>query len=82
MRDKNFAGKKAIIVGASGGMGSVISKMLSPKGVHCALFGRDAKNSSLLDRFALHMVHLVLYFLAIFLIPHQLKNAQKRQSNV
>ena len=43
MRDKNFAGKKAIIVGASGGMGSVISKMLSAKGVHCALFGRDAK---------------------------------------
>ena len=43
MLDKNFAGKKAIIVGASGGMGSVISKMLSAKGVHCALFGRDAK---------------------------------------
>ena len=82
MRDKNFAGKKAIIVGASGGMGSVISKMLSAKGVHCALMDEMQKNSSLLDRFALHIWQLVLYFLATFLIPHQLKNAQKRQSNV
>ena len=41
MVNKNFEGKKAVIVGATGGMGSVISKMLSSKGVHCALFGRD-----------------------------------------
>ena len=41
MVNKNFEGKKAIIAGASGGMGSVIFKMLSSKGVHCALFGRD-----------------------------------------
>ena len=82
MRDKNFAGKKAIIVGASGGMGSVNSKMLSAKGVQFALYGRDAKNSSLLDRFALHIRQLVIFFLATFLIPHQLKNAQKRQSKV
>ena len=41
MVNKNFEGKKAVIVGATGGMGSVISKMLSSKGVRCALFGRD-----------------------------------------
>ena len=40
MVNKNFEGKKAVIVGATGGMGSVISKMLSSKGVRCALFGR------------------------------------------
>ena len=43
MLDKNFGGKKAVVVGATGGMGSVISMMLSAKGVNCALFGRDEK---------------------------------------
>ena len=38
---KNFAGKKALIVGASGGKGSAIASMLSENGVSCALVGRD-----------------------------------------
>ena len=33
--------KKALIVGASGGMGSEIASMLSNNGVSCALVGRD-----------------------------------------
>ena len=33
--------KKALIVGASGGMGSAIASMLAKNGVHCALVGRD-----------------------------------------
>ena len=37
----NFAGKKALIIGASGGMGSAVATMLAKNGVHCALVGRD-----------------------------------------
>ena len=37
----NFAGKKALIVGASGGMGSAVASMLAENGVSCALVGRD-----------------------------------------
>ena len=37
----NFAGKKAFIVGASGGMGSAVASMLAENGVSCALVGRD-----------------------------------------
>ena len=33
--------KKALIVGASGGMGSAVASMLAKNGVHCALVGRD-----------------------------------------
>ncbi|MFL2826449.1 MAG: SDR family oxidoreductase [Paracoccaceae bacterium] len=33
--------KKALIVGASGGMGSAVASMLAENGVHCALVGRD-----------------------------------------
>ena len=37
----NFAGKKALVVGASGGMGSAVASMLAENGVSCALVGRD-----------------------------------------
>ena len=37
----NFVGKKALIIGASGGMGSAVATMLAKNGVHCALVGRD-----------------------------------------
>ena len=33
--------KKALIVGASGGMGSAVASMLAKNGVNCALVGRD-----------------------------------------
>ena len=33
--------KKAIIIGASGGMGSAVASMLSKNGVHCFLVGRS-----------------------------------------
>ena len=33
--------KKALIIGASGGMGSAVASMLAKNGVHCALVGRD-----------------------------------------
>ena len=39
--EKNLRGKKAILVGASGGMGSAIAKMLASEGVVCALVGRN-----------------------------------------
>ena len=38
---KKFVGKKALIVGASGGMGSAVASMLAENGVHCALVGRS-----------------------------------------
>ena len=37
----NFAGKKALIVGASGGMGSAVASVLAENGVSCALVGRN-----------------------------------------
>ena len=39
----NFAGKKALVVGASGGMGSAVASMLAENGVSCALVGRDKR---------------------------------------
>ena len=33
--------KKALIVGATGGMGSAVATMLAENGVHCALVGRN-----------------------------------------
>ena len=36
---KKFVGKKALIVGASGGMGSAVASMLAENGVQCALVG-------------------------------------------
>ena len=33
--------KKALIIGASGGMGMAVASMLSKKGVHCFLVGRS-----------------------------------------
>tara|TARA_B100001079_G_scaffold129582_1_gene111185 strand:+ start:42 stop:791 length:750 start_codon:yes stop_codon:yes gene_type:complete len=38
---KKISGKKALIVGASGGMGSAVASMLAKNGVHCALVGRN-----------------------------------------
>ena len=37
----DFVGKKALIIGASGGIGSAVASMLSRNGAHCALIGRD-----------------------------------------
>ena len=37
----NFIDKKALIIGASGGMGSAVASMLSKNGVHCFLVGRS-----------------------------------------
>ncbi len=37
----NLIGKKALIIGASGGMGSAVASMLSKNGVHCFLVGRS-----------------------------------------
>ena len=37
----DFVGKKALIVGATGGMGKEVASMLSKNGAHCALVGRD-----------------------------------------
>ena len=37
----NFIDKKALIIGASGGMGSAVAYMLSKNGVHCFLVGRS-----------------------------------------
>ena len=36
-----FDGKKALIVGATGGMGAAVAYMLSKNGAHCALVGRN-----------------------------------------
>lgn len=36
----DISNKKALIVGASGGMGSAVASMLARNGVHCALVGR------------------------------------------
>ena len=33
--------KKALIIGASGGMGTAVASMLSKNGVHCFLVGRS-----------------------------------------
>ena len=38
---EQFFNKKALVVGASGGMGSAVASMLSNNGVSCALVGRD-----------------------------------------
>ena len=37
----NLIDKKALIIGASGGMGSAVASMLSKNGVHCFLVGRN-----------------------------------------
>ena len=37
----NLIDKKALIIGASGGMGSAVASMLSKNGVHCFLVGRS-----------------------------------------
>ena len=37
----DFDGKKALIVGATGGMGAALAYMLSKNGTHCAFVGRD-----------------------------------------
>lgn len=37
----DFDGKKALIVGATGGMGAALASMLSKNGTHCAFVGRD-----------------------------------------
>ena len=37
---KNYIDKKALIIGASGGMGSAVASMLSENGAHCFLVGR------------------------------------------
>ena len=38
----NYQGKHVIVVGASGGMGRIISEMLADKGVKLALYSNDA----------------------------------------
>ena len=42
----NFIDKKALIIGASGGMGSAVASMLSKNGVHCFLVGRSKEKLS------------------------------------
>ena len=37
----NLIDKKALIIGASGGMGTAVASMLSKNGVHCFLVGRS-----------------------------------------
>ena len=37
---KNYIDKKALIIGATGGMGSAVASMLSKNGAHCFLVGR------------------------------------------
>ena len=37
----DISNKKALIVGASGGIGSAVASMLAENGVHCALVGRN-----------------------------------------
>ncbi len=39
----DFDGKKALIIGATGGMGAAVATMLSKNGAHCAFVGRDKK---------------------------------------
>ena len=39
----DFDGKKALIIGATGGMGAAVAAMLSKNGAHCAFVGRDKK---------------------------------------
>ena len=39
-----LAGQKALLIGASGGMGSAIALALAREGVHCALVGRNDTN--------------------------------------
>ena len=39
----DFDGKKALIIGATGGMGASVAAMLSKNGAHCAFVGRDKK---------------------------------------
>ncbi len=39
--EASLAGRKALVVGASGGMGSAVSLALAQEGVHCALIGRS-----------------------------------------
>jgi NADP-dependent 3-hydroxy acid dehydrogenase YdfG len=42
MNTINLVGKKAMVIGAAGGMGSAISVALAKEGVSCALVGRTA----------------------------------------
>ena len=39
----DFDGKKALIIGATGGMGASVASMLAKNGAHCAFVGRDKK---------------------------------------
>ena len=39
----DFDCKKALIIGATGGMGASVAAMLAKNGAHCAFVGRDKK---------------------------------------
>ena len=62
----NLIDKKALIIGASGGMGSAVASMLSKR----------------FFQVVLHMETLVLFFPVIFQILLKLSNVQKMQLKV
>ena len=59
---KKFVGKKALIVGASGGMGSAVATMLAENGVSCALAGRDKQKLVHLARNSLKLKTSLIIF--------------------
>ena len=64
----NFIDKKALIIGASGGMGSAVASMLSKNGVHCFLVGRSQEKLNDIFQLVLHMETLVFIIPVIFQI--------------
>ena len=45
-----LSGKKALVVGATGGMGNAVAGMLSDNGVNCVVVGRDKEKLNDLEQ--------------------------------
>ena len=73
----DFDGKKALIIGATGGMGASVAAMLAKNGAQCALVGSNNKNLKIYYQSVHRLAFLVLNLLVIFLILEQLKSVRK-----
>ena len=60
----NLIDKKALIIGASGGMGTAVASMLAKNGVHCFLV-RRRKDKPVDIFFMLYFILIPLFYLCL-----------------
>ena len=60
----NLKDKKALIIGASGGMGTAVASMLSKNGANCFLVGRR-KDKPVDIFFMLYFILIPLFYLCL-----------------